>query len=137
MRQSLAALATGAVLALFAPVPAAAQDAQPPSADPPKSDPAQDTAASKAPPWQYGGFIDVAYLNSFNNPSNHLFRYRGTTPRVDEWNVNMAAAQLKRPAAETSRLGVELMVQTGEDSKIFGFSATAPNIGGADALLHF
>jgi Putative beta-barrel porin-2, OmpL-like. bbp2 len=88
------------------------------------------------PPWQYGGFVDVGYLDSFNDPTNHLFRYRGTTPRVDEWDVNMAAAFLKKPASEQSRVGVELTAQAGQDSKIFGFSATAPNIGGADFLLH-
>jgi hypothetical protein len=86
--------------------------------------------------WQYGGFLDVAYLNSLNDPTNHLFRNRGTTPRVDEWDVNMAAAFLKKTASDRSRLGVELTAQTGEDSKIFGFSATAPKIGGADTLLH-
>jgi hypothetical protein len=86
--------------------------------------------------WQYGGFIDVGYLNSFNDPSNHLFRGRGTTPRVDEWDLNMAGALLKKAASERSRAGMEATVHTGEDSKIFGFSSTAPHIGGADTLLH-
>src|SRR5712691_1594226 len=27
--------------------------------------------AAPTPDWQYGGFLDVAYLNSFNDPSNH------------------------------------------------------------------
>ena len=85
---------------------------------------------------EYGAFVDAGYLNSLHDPPNHLFRNRGTTPRVDEWNVNMAAAFLKRASSETSRLGFEATVQTGQDSKIFGFSATAPNIGGADFLLH-
>jgi hypothetical protein len=92
--------------------------------------------AAPTPDWQYGGFLDVAYLNSFNDPSNHVFRNRGTTPRVDEWDLNMAAAVLRKTASERSRLGVELTAQTGEDSKIFGFSATAPNIGGAGTLHH-
>jgi putative OmpL-like beta-barrel porin-2 len=85
---------------------------------------------------QYGGFVDLADLNSFNDPANHLFRNRGTTPRVDEWDVNMAAAWLKKPALPSSRVGIELTVQGGEDSKIFGFSSTAPKLRGADALLH-
>jgi len=88
-------------------------------------------------PLQYGGFLDVADLWTSNSPSNHLFRNRGTTPRVNELDVNMAAAYLRKAAAESPRLGFEATVQAGEDSKIFGFSATAPNIGGADALLHF
>src|SRR5262245_10866311 len=94
---------------------------------------AQEPASST---WQYGGFADVAFLNSLNDPANHLFRYRGTTPRVDEWDLNMVAAYLKKPPSDHSRLGLEVTGQAGEDSKIFGFSATAPNIGGADVLLH-
>src|SRR5205809_8053823 len=86
--------------------------------------------------WSYGAVVDAGYLNSFNDPANHVFRYRGTTPNVDEWDVNMAAASLKKTATERSRFGVELTAQAGQDSKIFGFSATAPNIGGADFLLH-
>jgi hypothetical protein len=96
----------------------------------------QSPTAPDSSDWTYGGFIDVGYLNSFNDPSNHVFRGRGTTPRVDEWDLNMAGALLKKAASERSRLGLELTVHTGEDSKIFGFSSTAPNIGGADTLLH-
>ena len=52
--------------------------------------------------WQYGGFFDVGYLNSLNDPSNHLFRNRGTTPRVDEWDLNIAGALLKRSTSDRS-----------------------------------
>jgi hypothetical protein len=48
----------------------------------------------------------------------------------------MTGAYLKKAPSETSRAGLELTVQEGHDSEIFGFSATAPNIGGADWLLH-
>ncbi len=113
------------VLTLFVSTSAAAQDQQ-----------TQPSPAPEPPEWQYGGFLDVGHLNSFNDPSNHLFRNRGTTPRVDEWNVNMAGAYLKKAASERSRFGLELTAQTGDDSKVFGFSSTAPNIGGADVLLH-
>jgi len=65
-----------------------------------------------------------------------VFRNRGTTPRVDKWDLNMTGAYLKKAPSESSRAGVELTVQEGHDSEIFGFSATAPNIGGADWLLH-
>src|SRR6476660_9875859 len=86
--------------------------------------------------WQYGAFIDLGRLWSSTSPSNHLFRNRGTTPRVDEWDPNMTAAYLRKAASETARLGVEATVQEGRASEIFGFSATAPNIGCADWLLH-
>jgi hypothetical protein len=112
-------IATVAALVAFLASPSAAQDQQKPLSD-----------------WEYGGFVDAAYLNSLNDPSNHLFRNRGTTPRVDEWVIDMAAAFLRKTASEQSPLGIELTGQVGEDTKMFGFSATAPKIGGADALLH-
>ena len=103
---------------------------------------ARASAQSVSPPdqrsieWQYGAFIDVGRLFSSTSPSNHLFRNRGTTPRVDEWDLNMTGAYLKKVPSESSRAGVELTVQEGRDSEIFGFSATAPNIRGADWLRH-
>lgn len=98
-----------------------------------------DSSSQNQPPsiaWQYGAFIDVGRLFSSTSPSNHLFRNRGTTPRLDKWDLNMTGAYLKKLPSESSRAGVELTVQEGHDSEIFGFSATAPNIGGAGRLLH-
>jgi hypothetical protein len=94
------------------------------------------TQAAPFPAWQYGAFLDVGALFDSNSPSNHLFRNRGTTPRVDELAVNMTAAYLRKTASESSRIGVEVTLQTGKDSELFGFSSTAPNIGGADVLRH-
>lgn len=48
----------------------------------------------------------------------------------------MTGAYLRKTASESSRWGLEVTAQTGQDSKVFGFSATAPNIAGADWLLH-
>src|SRR4026209_1351624 len=86
--------------------------------------------------WQYGAFIDIGRLFSSTSPSNHLFRNRGTTPRVDTWDLNMTGAYLKKAPSESSRAGVELTEQEGRDSEIFGFSATAPNVVVAGWLLH-
>jgi hypothetical protein len=88
------------------------------------------------PGWQYGGFADLGYLHDFNDPSNHLFRSRGTTFHVDEVDLNMATLYLKKPASEGSRWGMELTLQAGKDSEVFGFSATAPNLAGSDWLKH-
>jgi hypothetical protein len=101
----------------------------------------QPTAAAKqlqpeAPHWQYAGFLDVGHLRDFNAPSNHRFRNRGTTPRVDELDVNMAGIGIKKQASESSRWGTELTAQAGKDSELFGFSATAPNLRGANWLRH-
>src|SRR6266851_4745411 len=80
--------------------------------------------------WHYGGFVDVGYLFDFNHPANRVFRSRGTTWHVDRPQINMAAFYLRKKANETSRWGVELTAQAGKDAEVFGFSATAPNIGG-------
>lgn len=84
--------------------------------------------------WRYGGFVDLGYLLDFNRPANRLFRNRGTTPRVDELDLNMAAVYVSKAASANSRWGMDLLLQAGQDSKEFGFSATAPNLPGANWL---
>lgn len=102
----------------------------------------QDQSAASSTPeqagdaWHAGAFVDAAYAKDFNSPANHLFRSRGTTPRVDELDLNMAAAYLRKAATSASRWGLEATAQAGQDSKTFGFSATAPNVAGADWLVH-
>jgi len=98
--------------------------------------PTTDQAASTAMLWQYGGFIDAGYLYDFNQPANHLFRSRGTTFHVDEPDLNMAVLYVRKGATESSRWGTELTFQTGKDSEVFGFSATAPNLDGSKWLRH-
>ena len=85
---------------------------------------------------QYGGVVDVAYLHDFNDPANHLFRTRGTTFRLNEPNLNMAAVYIRKVASESSRWGTEVTAQAGSDSEVFGFSPTAPNLDGAKGLRH-
>jgi Putative beta-barrel porin-2, OmpL-like. bbp2 len=86
--------------------------------------------------WTYGGFVDLGYPFDFNHPPNKLFRSRGTAWHVDDVYLDMTAVYVKKKASEQSRWGTELEVQTGKDDEIFGFSATAPNIAGADWLRH-
>lgn len=86
--------------------------------------------------WNYNGFLDFGYLLDFNHPANHLFRDRGTTFRVDELDLNMAGAAVKKDVTQNSRWGMEFSVQGGKDSANFGFSATAPNVDGANVLRH-
>jgi hypothetical protein len=104
------------------PVDSTAADAAEPDSDKPKR------------PWHLGGFIDVAYLLDFNHPANRIFRSRGTTWHVDRPQLNMAAIYAKKNATEDSRWGVELTAHAGKDAELFGFSATAPNIGGYKVL---
>src|SRR5262245_23966919 len=91
---------------------------------------------SPAPDLTYGGFLDASCLHAFNEPLNKLFRSRGTAWHLDDPYVNMAAAYLKKKPTEESRWGAELLLQTGKDDEIFGFSATAPNLDGSDWLRH-
>jgi Putative beta-barrel porin-2, OmpL-like. bbp2 len=86
--------------------------------------------------WQYGGFVDMGYLYDFNHPSNRLFRSRGTAWHVDDVHLNMAGAYVKKKPSELSRWGAEFIVHGGKDAEIFGFSATAPNLGGYRWLRH-
>jgi hypothetical protein len=70
--------------------------------------------------WSYGGFADLGYLLDFNHPLNHLFRNRGTTARVDEFDLNMAAVYVTKDASDKSRWGMELEAQAGETPKVSG-----------------
>lgn len=121
------------VLALFAVAPSTC--AQHPAAQEPSPDTRQQSLAPNSE-WHYGGFVDAGYLLDFNHPANHLFRSRGSTPRVDEVKLSMAAIYLRKNASPHSRWGLEVTLHAGEDSKMFGFSATAPNFPGANWLRH-
>jgi Putative beta-barrel porin-2, OmpL-like. bbp2 len=100
--------------------------------------PAATTQNSEQPAatWQLGAFADAAYAKDFNSPANHLFRSRGTTPRVDETDMNMAAVYVRKSTSPTSRWGFEATGQAGQDSNAFGFSPTAPNVSGGEWLRH-
>src|SRR5215510_9375185 len=125
---------------LFVPLPLLCQASNPNGSEDPSKRPVDgQTTASETPApqpsdpaWQYGGFLDFAYLEDFNDPPNHLFRSRGTTFHVNEWDINMAAIYLRKTASEGSRWGTELTLQAGKDTQVFGFSATAPNLPCAD-----
>jgi Putative beta-barrel porin-2, OmpL-like. bbp2 len=92
--------------------------------------------SNSASEWRYGTFLDLGYTRDFNDPANHVFRSRGTTARVNDLDVNMVEAHLKKDAVKSSPWGIELGLQTGNDSRTFGFSATAPDLGGARILRH-
>lgn len=96
----------------------------------------QTTPAPPPSPWQYGAFVDAAYLLDFNHPANDLFRSRGTTYKLDQPLINMTAAYLQKSVTESSRWGMRFTVQAGLDSRVFGFSATAPDLPGSEGLRH-
>lgn len=117
----IAALAAGLGMASAAGAQPAAQE-QPPTPAPSASD------------WTYGGFADIGYLFAPNDIE--LFRSRGTAWHLNDLHLNMSGAYVRKKTTESSRWGGELLVQTGKDDEIFGFSATAPNIAGDEWLRH-
>src|ERR1051326_479120 len=84
----------------------------------------QQEAQTDPPKWQYGAFVDLAYLLDFNHPGNHLFRSRGTAFHTDSVWLNMAGAYVRKKPSEASRWGIELTAQAGKDDEVFGFWAT-------------
>jgi hypothetical protein len=102
-------------------------------ADPPPPLP----TVRETPTWHYGGFVDLGYSLNFNFPTNHLWRNRSTTPRVNELDLNMAAVYLRKDAIEKSRWGTELLVHGGQDAKDFAFHVGQPKVGSSDELRHF
>lgn len=95
------------------------------------------TTEAPASPWHYGAYLDVNYNIDFNYPNNHLFRSRGTTPRVNEFNPDMGLVYLRKDATEGSRWGMEFGAQGGQDSKNFAFLQGESKVAGADTLRHF
>lgn len=124
-------LSLALVLSIFQVLPAVAA-AQP-------SPGSQAAAASEQPAnpqWQYGGFADIGYLFDVNDPVKKPFRSRGTTWHLNELDLNMMGAYVRKKPSSQSRFGTELLVQTGKDDEVFGFSATAPNVDGDEWLRH-
>jgi len=95
-----------------------------------------DAPAPTTSEWQFGGTLDGAYIKDFNNPANGFFRSRGTAYKVDDPILNMAMAYVRKAPTETSRWGMEFTAQSGQDTRVFGFSATAPNLPGSQGLRH-
>jgi hypothetical protein len=90
--------------------------------------------------WHYGAYLDLTYAIDFNFPENHLWRSKVTTQRVNEFNVNVALAYVRKDANELSRWGMEFALQTGRDVE-----GEVPNASlrrghaydGADTFSHF
>ena len=93
--------------------------------------------------WEFGVYVDLGYTLDFNFPDNHRWRSKNTTPRVNELDLNIAQAYLRKPIRPTERWGFELGVQTGENSKglvsqahVQSLESDLPLLGGADILRH-
>jgi len=123
-------------------LPAVVCAQEPPGGPPPEpeareSSPTPPSVWTPPPDWHYGGFVDLAYSLDFNYPSNHLFRNRTTTPRVNELDLNMGALYIRKDISNGSPWGMELTGQGGQDAKEFGFAVNQPKVGSSDQLRHF
>ena len=89
--------------------------------------------------WRYGAYVDLSYALDFNFPQNHLWRSKGTSPRVNELAPNMGLIYIKKKADEGSPWGMDFGLQGGYDSQ-GQVPPTRPEIdrpiGGADTLRH-
>jgi hypothetical protein len=86
--------------------------------------------------WHYGAYLDLSYVQNFNDPENHLWRSRSTASRHNELAPNMALVYVRKDATEASRWGMEFGLQGGYDSKDFAFLQGEKKIDGADTLRH-
>jgi hypothetical protein len=127
----------------FIPDRAAAEDPLPQRSDSPSQSAVSAAATQPGSAqtgtslWHYGGFLDLAYPLDFNYPGNHTWRFRSTTPQVNDPVINMGAAYVRKDATIDSRWGMELLAQGGEDSKTFGFETNLPEVSHADVWRHF
>ncbi len=130
---------TGSLLTLsllFLALAGAAQESKQASMQAPQAQPAPPEQSATAASWHYGAFLDIGYLWDNSHPANELFRSRGTAYMLDQPIVNMAAAYVRKSPTVTSRWGLEFTAQAGQDTRVFGFSATAPNLAGYRGLRH-
>ena len=103
----------------------------------PTSPPPNTKTAPAPSDWHYGGFLDLGASIDFNFPDNHQFRSRGTTPRANELDLNMALVYARKDISAGSPWGLELAIQTGQDARAFAFATNDPTVDFADQLRQF
>lgn len=86
--------------------------------------------------WHYGAYVDVGYVGNFNFPDNHLWRHRATAAHHNELSPNMGLAYVRKDAITSSRWGMELGFQGGQDSEEFAFLVDERRVEGSDVLRH-
>src|SRR5262249_40395940 len=103
----------------------------------PGGPPAETKTAPALSDWHYGGVIDLGAPIDFHFSDNHQFRGRGTTPRANQLDLNMASGYVRQDIATGSPPGMELALQTGQDARAFAFATGAPTVDFADQLRQF
>jgi hypothetical protein len=89
--------------------------------------------------WTVGAYMDVAFLNSFNQPANRTWRSKSTSFQLDRLEGNMLTAYLRKDATAESRWGLQVGVQAGVDADGLPTSPPPPAndpFGSANTLRH-
>ncbi len=96
-----------------------------------------DAPAEQRALWSFDAFLDFGHALSLQHPAERQWRSRGTTPRLNETQLNMAGVAVTKAATAASPWGMELLAHAGRDALAFGFHSNQPEVDHAEALRHF
>jgi hypothetical protein len=92
------------------PVPEAAA---PEPAAAPEKEASEEKPSAPEQTFTAGLFIDTAYLVNSNLPDNHIYRGAITTPRTNEFTINLAVAHFEHRAVKKEPWRLQLALQAG------------------------
>lgn len=67
--------------------------------------------------WYYQAYVDAGYAASNREPSDNVWRSKGTTNILNKPELFLAMAEVRKVATTDSRWGLEFGLQGGEDAK--------------------
>ena len=76
-----------------------------------------DAVAAGSPTWSYEAYVDAGHAESNRNPPDNKWRSKSTTSVLNQPELHLAMANVRKTPTTGSRWGVEFGLQTGEDSK--------------------
>lgn len=79
--------------------------------------PAAATPDAVASDWTYQAYVDAGYAGSNRNPPDNKWRSKSTTAVLNQPELFLAMANVRKTPTRESRWGMELGLQTGEDTK--------------------
>lgn len=118
----------GATPTQTAPVMSPPSDRNPGRSDPVDDDAPNDDADH---PWSAGGIVDAAYIFNGNFPNNHVYRGAFTTPRTNEFTINVAGLFLEHRPAPSGGWSMQVGLHAG--AAVDGVYGAEPQPGGVDA----
>ncbi|GAB6047080.1 hypothetical protein JCM19379_09040 [Methyloparacoccus murrellii] len=95
------------------------------------------SAAADTGGWQYGAYLDVSYADDLGGDRTIEWRSKLTTRRLNAFDPNMGMMYLYKPPDESSRWGLELGLQGGDDMDAQKPSKSQNPLPGADVLSVF